>query len=339
MVNPLTRPTDSTHTHPNTHYPIAADAHALHQAQPTTRPTHTSTTPTLPTQYDGPGGPWLQKLLAEPGVGGGGIEKLSERDEWPTNHGNSKNGAVMVPTQDISDAALDALLERVHGNPPTDYAYQMMIFIYPMGGDKVTRVGLKDTAYGGRNDKWVIHWREFHAYKPEVRAHSDSLSRVLEGHLGCRGFYNYMDTDMPCTRGSRDKWLRAVHSDVDRMRAIKASVDPTDVFRSRLPEGLPGPDPGINCNAPTCTAAVLGTRVDGYSCEGRMAHLRGGPNGKMPMRALAACNIVASQFDACKPCKPPGLPAQRQKRRALAEHSVNATVNDFVEPQSPRLRD
>ena len=70
-----------------------------------------------------------------------------------------------------------------------------------------------------------------------------------------------------------------------------------------------------------------------------MAYLRGGPNGKMPMRALAACNIIASQFDECKPCKPPGLPAQRQKRRALAELSVNATVNDFVEPQAPRLRD
>uniref|UniRef100_A0A7S3SY20 FAD-binding PCMH-type domain-containing protein n=1 Tax=Emiliania huxleyi TaxID=2903 RepID=A0A7S3SY20_EMIHU len=236
--------------------------------------------------YNGPGGPWLQKLLAEPGVGGGAPEKLAgppEGGKWAADHGSSKNGAVNVPTYELSDAALDALIDRFHAKPLDLGVYQLMLFIYMLGGDKVESVPVTEGAYGSRRAKWTIHWREFRADNPEVIAHSDSISSALGPHLPCTGFYNYFDTNTPCTRpipgarSQRDAWLEAVHSDVGKMMAIKGAHDPSHTFRSRLVEGHSLPEthhagsiaPAIPCGSTSCTVNVLGTLVNGDSRAAR----------------------------------------------------------------------
>mmetsp|Transcript_106550 Transcript_106550/g.267059 ORF Transcript_106550/g.267059 Transcript_106550/m.267059 type:complete len:341 (+) Transcript_106550:1-1023(+) len=52
--------------------------------------------------------------------------------------------------------------------------------------------------------------------------------------MPCKNFYNYMDGDMPCANGDRDRWLNAFFSDVGRMQQIKATEDPQNVFQSHL---------------------------------------------------------------------------------------------------------
>mmetsp|Transcript_74112 Transcript_74112/g.187416 ORF Transcript_74112/g.187416 Transcript_74112/m.187416 type:complete len:130 (-) Transcript_74112:160-549(-) len=64
--------------------------------------------------------------------------------------------------------------------------------------------------------------------------HHHDMSVALERHMPCRNFYNYMNGDMPCAQGNRDRWLSAFFSDVPRMQTIKAMRDPHNVFQSHL---------------------------------------------------------------------------------------------------------
>ena len=37
------------------------------------------------------------------------------------------------------------------------------LYLYILTGSKITSIKDKETAYGGRNAKWVLHWRFFNA--------------------------------------------------------------------------------------------------------------------------------------------------------------------------------
>eukprot|EP00965_Chrysotila_dentata_P125515 4149592-Pleurochrysis_carterae.AAC.1 len=83
----------------------------------------------------------------------------------------------------------------------------------------------------------LVPQHQWRAYDAELHrtmlAHHRMLAASLDRFLPCRGFYNYIDNEKPCALNN-DAWLGAYFSDVGRMKAIKASLDPRNVFRSRL---------------------------------------------------------------------------------------------------------
>jgi len=140
-----------------------------------------------------------------------------------------------------TDGLLDALHKWTITNPaPGNRAWGLGIYLYPLSGPKISSVGDKATAYGGRDAKWIIHYKHSWSSSSDhnkMMSHHRSLSRALDQHTPCKGFYNYADKDFTCAGGSNRKWMEAHFSDVRRMESIKQTHDPTGVFHSRLTPG------------------------------------------------------------------------------------------------------
>jgi len=201
----------------------------------------------------------------------------------------------MVFTWQAADALYDELLHWLVKELPQGLApYGIMIFLYVLGGEKISQFGAKETAYGGRDAKWIIHYKHlWQANNPDVHtnmvSHARSMSKGLSKHLPCRGFYNYIDKDMPCTHNSNDEFLSATMSDVEKMRKIKMEVDPNSVFRSRL----------FPCGRVTCTSEILGQPATpgGATCREKISVL------KRNMSENAACQEVGMAFsEKCGAC-------------------------------------
>merc|ERR1712176_1184305 len=113
------------------------------------------------------------------------------------------------------------------------------IFLYPIGGPLVDRVGPSETAYGARDAKISIHTKfhgdDAHAEKFEWYLNRLKLmQQALEKQLPCKGLYQHLDEHMTCAGCGREKLLQAYFSDASRVYKIKQEHDPKNVFKSRL---------------------------------------------------------------------------------------------------------
>jgi len=178
--------------------------------------------------YDGN---WLGRTLYEGWDAYHTVLDLQEQDHWPGPEGAMINGGHLVDRYYAEDRVLDVLTRHIFEDSPTP-----MLFLYAIGGPLVDRVGSGETAYGGRDAKWVVHYKHVFNENDHNRqvSHHRELSRALDRVLPCRGFYNYADKDFTCAR-SNEEWLQAHFlGNLPRMRYIKRREDPNLIFRSRL---------------------------------------------------------------------------------------------------------
>jgi len=250
---------------------------------------------------------WLNKLLSEPGINAeNNPEALLDNGRWPTNHAQSINGCYMMPWHGVDERAVaEKLKEFFKDRPPSGGAYTGQVYLYLMGGPKITNIRKEDTAYGNRDAKFTVHWRFFNANSGDVRWHHKQFTQELDRLLPCKSFYNYMGEDMTCNHGDREQWLSQFFSNVPRMKAIKRREDPDVVFRNRLVL----PPPKTNCGRGETCGRAMHNIADGHSCGSRIKWYVEGFNSWMPMNELAACNVVANDFPGpCGACRPTHLP-------------------------------
>jgi hypothetical protein len=151
----------------------------------------------------------------------------------------SQNGGHMLYQYSMSEELLSTVQEWTFGSEAlTGFPYQFEIMLYPMGGPVVEQVPEEAMPYGQRSAKLVLHykhqWETSDLYEQAaMMRHHKGLSRALDAHLPCEGFYNYLDNWKTCAR-TNDEWNEAHFRDVDRMKRIKSAEDPSGVFRSRL---------------------------------------------------------------------------------------------------------
>ena len=197
---------------------------------------------------------WTQLLLDEAGVEGHIIgddpRNLLDREQgWGSNHGEAfKTGGYMGTDFQFSDAIIDTIHDQVHGSNMVDgIPYGVGVMIYPLGSPIVRSVAPPATAYGPRNASWVLHFKhQWHANDDSERltmlTHHRQFSQALDHHMPCKGWYNYIDNELPCAESLatqhgtiNDGWLHAYFQDNEvRMKQIKMREDPRNVFRSRL---------------------------------------------------------------------------------------------------------
>ena len=104
-----------------------------------------------------------------------------------------------------------------------------------MTGPDIANIPLTQTAYGGREAKYVVHYKFFGESTDAVKVPLRDVSVALDqAGLPCKGFYNYANREFPCAASSGDAWLEAHFSDVSRMRSIKENEDPNNRFVSEL---------------------------------------------------------------------------------------------------------
>jgi len=208
---------------------------------------------------------WLDQILYEAGhnhgqfkpTGGAKEDLLNCSSGWGSQGRltASKSGGKMGYEWLASEGMLDEVLDSMFRTAP-EQEYGVMLEWYLTGGPKVDEIHRSATAYGPREAKWVLHYK--HQWEPsdaammdKMMTHHVALSKALDRHLLCTNFYNYVDNDMSCA-ATNDDWLAAYFSDVPLMKAIKLSVDPDNVFRSRLlssASDIPGwtLHSGLNC--------------------------------------------------------------------------------------------
>jgi len=196
---------------------------------------------------------WFDQLLFEAGRDRGVIQNnpaaLLDRHQGYGEKGQeraSKNGGYLVDRYDLPEEFFDTLERWTFGElDESSYPWSVLVLLYNLGGPKLHHIPAEETAYGGRDAKFVVHfkhqWNEDSlSSHTDLMAHHRLMSQALEQYLPCRGFYNYMDGTLPCAGGNSEKWLEAYFADVQRMKAIKTQADPAGVFWSRLSHGVPG---------------------------------------------------------------------------------------------------
>ena len=201
---------------------------------------------------------WTEQLLLEAGVEDGAIERspkaLTDREQgWGAiNLGKDaiKTGAAMGYTWEMSEAVLEALHHGIHVDG-TGLPWGAGVMVYAMGGEKISSVAPKATAYGPREAKWVLHYKHQWEYTNASHAqlalaHHERFAKALaRTELPCSSFYNYIDTTLPCARVrgavEPNAFLAAYHSDVPRMLRVKAAADRRGTFRSHFEPILPPP--------------------------------------------------------------------------------------------------
>ena len=157
---------------------------------------------------------------------------LTQQGPWPQEGPNMFNGAHMIPTEGASTGLQDAI--HAHAVSPNLGGAELMVFFYSVTSPQITSVGHTESAYGGRDAKWVYHYKYFRhgASLDHTKALMREHAQAVDATQPCKGFYNYADREFPCAGGDGDAWLKAHFSDVPRMRAIKSAEDPGGRFMS-----------------------------------------------------------------------------------------------------------
>ena len=175
-------------------------------------------------------GTWLDRLLKEDWDDYENESDLMQQAEWPAVWETMANGGHMVPSGEASDEMVNVIQNALETHRDI-----FSLYMYSMTGSHISSVPLTETAYGGREAKYIVHYKFVGSSTDEVKIPLQEMSIALsEAGLPCKGFYNYVNREFPCAAASGDLWLEAHFSDVSRMRAIKQSEDPNDRFMSAL---------------------------------------------------------------------------------------------------------
>eukprot|EP00542_Grammatophora_oceanica_P018184 CAMPEP_0194049280 /NCGR_PEP_ID=MMETSP0009_2-20130614/30214_1 /TAXON_ID=210454 /ORGANISM="Grammatophora oceanica, Strain CCMP 410" /LENGTH=962 /DNA_ID=CAMNT_0038695391 /DNA_START=115 /DNA_END=3003 /DNA_ORIENTATION=+ len=185
------------------------------------------------TDYTVWAGSWFDRLLKEDWDEYETLDDLDVKPEWPPVWAVLANGAHMVPSYDASDEML-----AVIQNALETYGDGFFLYVYIMSGPHISSVPPTATAYGGREAKYVVHYKFIggeETEETEVKFPLRDVSMALDATgLPCKGFYNYADREYPCAAESGESWLEAHFSDVPRMRTIKQTEDPHNRFMSEF---------------------------------------------------------------------------------------------------------
>jgi FAD/FMN-containing dehydrogenase len=127
-------------------------------------------------------------------------------------------------TRGLPDALIDAVLERFASVPST-----MTAILFEHFHGAVTRVAPTDTAVPHREPGWNLLipsvWTDPAATDANVRWTRETHT-ALSPHLAARRWLNYLGDDQ-----ANDAVQAAYGANYDRLREIKRSYDPTNVFR------------------------------------------------------------------------------------------------------------
>jgi FAD/FMN-containing dehydrogenase len=174
-------------------------------------------------------GTWQENLLREDWDGYDTVDDLASKPEWPEVWATLSNGGHLVYDETETNDAMLSVLQSALEN----YGDDFYLYLYSMiSGSSNT---LQDTALGARGAKYIVHYKWIGSDTNLVKANQREISIALdEAGLQCKNFYNYGDRSFPCAEGSGQAWLEAHFSDVDRMRTIRESEDPNQLFVSNF---------------------------------------------------------------------------------------------------------
>ncbi|KAG7354540.1 FAD linked oxidase-like protein [Nitzschia inconspicua] len=174
-------------------------------------------------------GSWLDRLLAEDWDGYNTVEDLAVKEDWPEVWATLSNGGHLVYSSDEpNDAMLDVLQTALE-----TYGDDFHLYLYSMIPSSSNT--LLDTPYGGRDAKYIVHYKWIGSDTTYVKANLREISINMDNAgLQCKNFYNYADRSFPCAESSGEAWLEAHFSDVPRMQSIRAAEDPSLLFTSNF---------------------------------------------------------------------------------------------------------
>lgn len=174
-------------------------------------------------------GTWIDRLLQEDWDAYETVEDLAVKPEWPEVWATLANGGHLVhSSEETSDAMLGVLQNALE-----TYGDEFYLYLYSMISTSSNT--LLDTAWGGRDAQYIVHYKWIGSDTAAVKASLRQISIDLDGTgLQCKGFYNYADRSFPCTGDSGEAWLDAHFSDVSRMRSIREAEDPNQLFVSNF---------------------------------------------------------------------------------------------------------
>ena len=234
-------------------------------------------------------GTWMDRLLKETWDAYDSPRDLAIKSSWPEVWPRMTNGAHMVhSTQETNDAMLGAIQHVLEENKkrPDIFLYIILSSIISSSPSSIST----DSAYGGRSAKYVVHYKfqgndDTNNLKSMLREFSIALD---DAGLQCKSFYNYADREFPCTQGSGQAWLEAHFSNVTRMRTIKQTEDPTNLFISDFKmqkwDNSSSTPPDTTCN--NVRVHVGGFEVGGWGGTCTC------PDGSV--------YLVGDNYDACK---------------------------------------
>jgi FAD binding domain len=174
-------------------------------------------------------GTWLEQLLREEWDAYTSVDDLAVKPEWPEVWATLSNGGHLVYSSEETSDAMLAVLQNALENYGDDF-YLYLYSMIPTSSNT-----LLDTPYGGREAKYIVHYKWIGTDTTVVKASLREISTALDNAgLSCSSFYNYADRSLPCAGDSGEAWLEAHFSDVPRMRSIRETEDPNQLFVSNL---------------------------------------------------------------------------------------------------------
>ncbi|KAL3894764.1 MAG: hypothetical protein SGPRY_013717 [Prymnesium sp.] len=207
---------------------------------------------------------------------------------WPGENGgifqgSATAGAYYVYSYEVNMNMLDELFALIYTSPAQDQGdFVQQFYMYSLESDAYAPQDQVGSAYNGHDAKWVLHFKMNGGTwsTDQMKAHSTAISSTIGRHLPCRGYYNYIESTMPCAK-SDEQLLAAYLSDPNRAKDIKASWDPNGVFRNPL---LHRVNPGITSS---CEKAY-GNDANGVSCGVRIQWL-------IDNQALSQASLLTSR--------------------------------------------
>ncbi|KAL3902844.1 MAG: hypothetical protein SGPRY_011902, partial [Prymnesium sp.] len=243
----------------------------------------------------------------------------------------STAGAYYGYSYEVNMGMLDELWKVIYSAPAsTSGDLGQQFYFYSMESDAFAQTDGVGAAFNGFSAKWVLHFKIAGGSwsDDEMRAHSALVSDAISRHLPCNGFYNYIPSEMPCAH-TGNQMLASYFSSPSWMKVIKASHDPSSVFRNplllgALPEAaqaLPPPlPPTTNCEA------VWDVIANGYTCGSRIDWLVDNQGLSAKVARLQLAQQYPRQCGACGTASTSSSQSPRAKALPSCDVSTWGTV-------------
>jgi FAD/FMN-containing dehydrogenase len=287
-------------------------------------------------------GSWMDRLLVEVWDAYKTVEDLAIKPEWPEVWNITSNGGHLV----YSDEEVNEAMLSVMQNALETHGTEFFFFLYSMIPSSSST--LMDTPYGGRDAKWIVHYKWIGTDANIAKGNLRELSIAFdEAGLQCKNFYNYANREYPCAGDSGEAWLEAHFSDVSRMRQIREEEDPKGLFVSNFKMqkwdtnkhiflGFPEVgDWGGTCKCPNGSVYQVGDNNDGCASLACVGGTAGACTGNNP--GGAGFKVVCDKsFVTPAPTTAPPVPtpfATPADNPVAAPTSPTANVSDI--PSAP----
>ncbi|KAL3893470.1 MAG: hypothetical protein SGPRY_014210, partial [Prymnesium sp.] len=150
---------------------------------------------------------------------------------WPGDNGgifagSSTAGAYYGNSYEVDMGMLDDLWSVIYSITGQHAgAFAQQFYLYSMESDAFSQSDNVGGAHNGYSAKWIIHFKTQAGEwsEEEMKSQSTNISKAIGRYSTCDGFYNYMESTLPCAT-SGDSLLAAYISDPIRARCESRSL-------------------------------------------------------------------------------------------------------------------